>query len=59
MRPLFGERINEGLIPVEESTEVVTIKGFIGKPSLAKKTNQEQFFLSTAEQFDRPIFNML
>lgn len=51
---LFGERINEGLIPVEESTEVVTIKGFIGKPSLAKKTNQEQFLFVNGRAIRSP-----
>ena len=51
---LFGERINEGLIPVEESTEVVTIQGFIGKPSLAKKTNQEQFLFVNGRAIRSP-----
>ena len=51
---LFGERINEGLIPVEESTEVVTIKGFIGKPGLAKKTNQEQFLFVNGRAIRSP-----
>ena len=51
---LFGDRINEELIPVEESTEVVAIQGFIGKPTLAKKTNQEQFLFVNGRAIRSP-----
>ena len=51
---LFGDRINEALIPVEENTEVVAIKGFIGKPTLAKKTNQEQFLFVNGRAIRSP-----
>jgi DNA mismatch repair protein MutL len=32
------------LIPVEEETTIINLKGFIGKPEFAKKTRGEQFF---------------
>lgn len=41
---IFGGKTNEKLVPVEEETEVVNIKGFVGKPEFARKTRGEQFF---------------
>ena len=41
---LFGNNYNERLIPVEEETSIINLKGFIGKPQFAKKTRGEQFF---------------
>ncbi|HXJ97320.1 MAG TPA: DNA mismatch repair endonuclease MutL [Gelidibacter sp.] len=41
---IFGTKTNEKLVPVEESTEVLTISGFVGKPEFAKKSKSEQFF---------------
>jgi DNA mismatch repair protein MutL len=41
---LFGNTYNQRLIPVEEETSIINIKGYIGKPEFAKKTRGEQFF---------------
>ena len=41
---LFGNSYNTRLVPVEENTSIVTIKGFVIKPEFAKKTRGEQFF---------------
>ncbi|MFD2550464.1 DNA mismatch repair endonuclease MutL [Bizionia sediminis] len=41
---IFGSKTNEKLVPVNETTEVLTISGFVGKPEYAKKTRGEQFF---------------
>ncbi|POS01403.1 DNA mismatch repair protein MutL [Flavobacterium croceum DSM 17960] len=41
---LFSFKTNEKLVPIEESTEIVKIHGFVGKPEFAKKTRGEQFF---------------
>ncbi len=41
---LLGNNYNERLIPVEEDTTIINLKGFIGKPEFAKKTRGEQFF---------------
>src|SRR5690606_21616251 len=35
---------NDKLVPVEESTEYISVNGFIGKPTAAKKTRGEQYF---------------
>ena len=41
---IFGRKINEKLVPVNEETQVVQISGFINKPEFAKKSRGEQFF---------------
>ena len=41
---MFGKNYRENLIPCEEETPYVTVKGFVGKPDFARKTRGEQFF---------------
>jgi len=41
---LFGREYNERLVPVEEDTSVIKLRGFVGKPEYARKTRGEQFF---------------
>jgi len=41
---IFGKKINEKLVPIEESTDIIKITGFISKPEFAKKKRGEQFF---------------
>jgi DNA mismatch repair protein MutL len=41
---VFGAKYQEKLVPVEESTDIVSVSGFIGKLDVAKKTRGEQFF---------------
>ncbi|MBA3704993.1 MAG: DNA mismatch repair endonuclease MutL [Bacteroidetes bacterium] len=41
---IFGSSYNTRLVPVEEDTDIVKIKGFVIKPEFAKKTRGEQFF---------------
>ena len=41
---LFGNNYNERLVPVEEDTNVINLRGFVGKPEYAKRTRGEQFF---------------
>jgi DNA mismatch repair protein MutL len=40
---IFGKKMNEFLVPVEEETNYVNFNGYIGKPKLAKKSRGEQF----------------
>lgn len=40
---VFGSNYNERLVPVEEDTTIIKIKGFVGKPKFAKKARGEQF----------------
>ncbi len=41
---IMGGKTNEKLVPVEEETELMSIKGFIGKPEFARKTRGLQYF---------------
>lgn len=41
---VFGGKTNEKLVPVQESTEIIEIQGFVAKPEYAKKSRGEQFF---------------
>jgi DNA mismatch repair protein MutL len=49
---LFQLKPNEDLIPIEEETDVVSIKGFIGVPEIAKRTRGMQYFFAN-ERFIR------
>lgn len=41
---VMGKKINENLVPIQEETELLKIKGFVTKPSYAKRSRGEQFF---------------
>ncbi|NOJ75045.1 DNA mismatch repair endonuclease MutL [Empedobacter stercoris] len=41
---IFGKKLSAQIISVEEDTEIVKVKGFVGKPDAAKKSRGEQFF---------------
>ena len=43
---IFGDRINDKLVPINETTDIVRIKGFVTNPKFAKKTRGEQFFFA-------------
>ncbi|OYD44134.1 DNA mismatch repair protein MutL [Sphingobacterium cellulitidis] len=54
---LFGNNYNQRLVPVEETTTIINIKGFIGKPEFAKKTRGEQFFFVNNRYIKDPYLN--
>ena len=41
---VFGKNTNEKLVPVQESTDILHLNGFIYKPEFSKKSRQHQFF---------------
>jgi len=41
---IFAGKTNEKLVPINETTDILSIQGFIGKPEFAKKNRGEQFF---------------
>jgi DNA mismatch repair protein MutL len=41
---IFGSKMDAKLVPVEESTSVSSVSGFVIKPSAAKRTRGQQFF---------------
>lgn len=54
---LFGKNINDKLIPIEETTDIVKITGFVGKPEGAKKTRGEQYLFVNNRYFKDMYFN--
>ena len=54
---LFGNNYNERLVPVEEDTTIINLKGYIGKPAFAKKTRGEQFFFVNNRFIKDPYLN--
>jgi len=40
---IYGKKVNEFLVPVEEETNYVNFAGYVGKPKLGKKSRGEQF----------------
>ncbi|WP_116126055.1 DNA mismatch repair endonuclease MutL [Lewinella sp. IMCC34183] len=41
---VFGKKYRDLLVPVEESTDVLSISGYVGKPEAARKSKVGQFF---------------
>jgi DNA mismatch repair protein MutL len=41
---LLGQHLQSKLVPVEEPTDVVSIRGFVGSPEAATKTRGNQYF---------------
>lgn len=54
---IFGGKTNEKLVPVEETTEVLKISGFVGKPEFSKKSKSEQFFFVNNRFIKSPYLN--
>jgi DNA mismatch repair protein MutL len=53
---IFGKRYKDKLIFVEEETEIVNIRGYIGVPELAKRTRGEQYFFANNRFIREPYF---
>lgn len=41
---IYGNKYDQRLVPVEETTDIVSVSGFVGKPEFARKTRGEQYF---------------
>jgi DNA mismatch repair protein MutL len=41
---VFGAKMNEKLVPINETTDLISIQGFVAKPEYSKKKRGEQFF---------------
>ena len=41
---IFGTKMNEKLVPIQEQTDILTIEGFVAKPEFSKRKRGEQFF---------------
>ncbi|RIV69793.1 DNA mismatch repair endonuclease MutL [Flagellimonas aequoris] len=54
---IFGNRMEDRLVPVNEETEVVKISGFVCKPEFAKKSRGEQFFFANDRFIKSPYLH--
>ena len=54
---IFGAKYDQRLVPVEETTDIVAISGFVGKPEFAKKTRGEQYFFVNERFIKSPYLN--
>lgn len=54
---VFGNKINEYLIPIEEQTEIISVQGFITKPEYAKKSKSAQFLFVNDRYFKHAYFH--
>ena len=54
---VFGKQINQELIAIDTETNLVNIKGFIGKPENARRTYGEQFFFINNRFMKHPYFH--
>ncbi len=54
---LFGKNMNQNLIPVDTTTSLIQITGFIGQPKTAKRTLGEQFFFVNGRFMKHPFFH--
>ncbi|MBS4033573.1 MAG: DNA mismatch repair endonuclease MutL [Ignavibacterium sp.] len=62
LKQVFADNILDGVVPVYEKTEYITIKGFIGKPTLLTKSKGDQYlFLNKrfviSKQINHAVFN--
>ncbi len=54
---VFGSKMNERLVPLDEDTDVLKISGFICKPEFAKKSRGEQFFFANGRFIKSPYLH--
>ena len=41
---VFGDSVGKNVVPVDVQTDLINIKGFVGKPEIARKKGGNQFF---------------
>lgn len=54
---VLGRNTNDRLVPIEESTDIVELSGFVLKPEFARKTRGEQFLFVNDRFFKSIYFN--
>lgn len=54
---VLGKNSNDKLVPIEESTDIVEVIGYVGKPEFAKKSRGEQFFFVNDRYFKDSFFS--
>lgn len=54
---VFGKSFNDKLVPLDEHTDIVSIRGFVLKPEFSKKTSGEQYFFVNNRYFKDRYFH--
>ena len=54
---VFGRRFSQDLMPVEVTTTMATVTGFVGKPEAAKKKGAHQFFFVNGRYMKHAYFH--
>lgn len=54
---VLGKNSNDRLVPIEETTDIVELHGFVLKPEFSKKTRGEQYFFVNDRFFKSSYFN--
>jgi DNA mismatch repair protein MutL len=54
---IFGRAYNDKLVPIDETTGIVKIRGFVGKPEFARKSRGEQFLFVNDRFFKDTYYN--
>lgn len=54
---VLGKNSNDKLVPIEETTDIVELIGYVGKPEFAKKSRGEQFLFVNDRYFKDSFFS--
>lgn len=54
---LLGGNLNDKLVPIEETTDIVRVEGYVLKPEHARKTRGDQYFFVNQRYFKSTYFN--
>jgi len=54
---IIGGNTNDRLVPIDEETDIVSLKGFVLKPEHARKTRGDQFFFVNNRYFRSSYFH--
>lgn len=54
---IFGRKTSQELLPVEVSTSMCRISGYVGKPESARKKGAHQYFFVNGRYMKHPYFN--
>ncbi len=54
---LFSSTMNQKLVPIEQTTDVVKITGYVGKPETTKKKRGDQYFFVNNRFIKSPYLN--
>ena len=54
---VFGKRFNQDLLPIEVTTTLCHITGFVGKPESARKKGPQEYFFVNGRYMRHPYFH--